>query len=100
MSLLRFLAALGGMLLLGLFGGCATGDGADVPTTVVEIGPEGGLYVDGNAVTLEFLPGAVEPGKIVIDAHPDVPLERIDAVLDHLRENGFRDVAFLPEAAN
>ena len=78
-----------------LLGGCAT-NYDDAPTTMVAVTAEGNLLVDGQAVELEFLPGAVEPGKIVLDAHPDVPLERIDQVLNTLYESGFRNVEFLP----
>ena len=83
------------LLLFASLAGCASSqDGA--PTTVVEIEADGTLLVSGSPVSLEFLPGAVAPGKIIIDADPEVPLERVDNVLDHLRSNGFRNVAFLP----
>lgn len=82
-------------LVLVCFGGCESTPESN-RTTTVEIDRAGRLLVAGQAVDLAFLPGAVEPGKIIIEAHPTVPLERVDEVIDHLRSNGFREIEYLP----
>ncbi len=74
--------------------GCATSSQVSTASEV-QVLADGSLQVDGRAVDLDFLTGAIRPGPVLLRPVRQVPLSRVDAVRDHLYQNGFRSVKVL-----
>ena len=79
---------------LDLAGEVDTVEVSDARVAVVELTAEGSLLLDQQAMSLDELPGRLEPDEqVVLEAEPETRYGRLIEVMDFLRSRGFEKVS-------